>query len=121
MTKHYKPVPPEEQKFMLTPEALALLHRHEGLNQPSKWPGGYSGITLGWGYDLAHCTREEFLQTWRGHLSIRSLHRLEEAIGLRGLEAKAMAPQFHDIKITAACGARGLLTEFSPSLLAADL
>src|SRR2546421_4292710 len=38
--------------LQITDEALALILEAEGLDQPGKWPGESSGITIGLGYDL---------------------------------------------------------------------
>jgi hypothetical protein len=42
--------------------ALRLILDFEGLNQPGKWPGASSGITLGYGYDLGHVTASRFAE-----------------------------------------------------------
>lgn len=78
---------------------LELILTFEGLDQPWRWPGAYSGITLGRGYDLGHHHRDEFLSDWAGHLSPHELTRLAAATGRRGPAARRMAPSFRDILI----------------------
>ncbi len=85
---------------MLSKNAIALILEFEGIDQPSKWPGGDSGITLGVGYDLGYTTREEFTRDWRTHLTPGQITRLSTAIGLKSLRAKAKASEFRDITIT---------------------
>jgi len=84
---------------MVSEKAKRLILNFEGLDQPGKWPGGYSGISLGHGYDLAHVTEDEFEEDWRYYLSAEQMERLKAAIGVSGQRAKALSPTFSDIKI----------------------
>jgi GH24 family phage-related lysozyme (muramidase) len=88
--------------FTLIRPALKLVLAHEGLNQPGRWPGGNSGITLGYGYDLGYTTRALFLTHWGGVLAPLVLRRLSLAIGLTGTKAAAVAERFRDVRITRA-------------------
>jgi GH24 family phage-related lysozyme (muramidase) len=80
-------------------EALALILDAEGLDQPSQWPGGSSGITIGVGYDLGFVTPEQFEEDWSPFLSSDEIGRLKDAIGLSGDAARQRAGEFRDIKI----------------------
>src|ERR1043165_6881374 len=80
-------------------EALALILGAEGLDQPSKWPGGSSGITIGVGYDLGFVTEDQFEEDWGPFLSDEQLERLKDVIGLSGDKASQRASEFSDIKI----------------------
>ena len=86
----------------LTSAALALIVEHEGINQPWRWPGGASGVTLGLGYDLAHCSVEEFRRDWGPHLLPAEIERLARAVGLSGIDAAAKAGLYKSIRITKA-------------------
>ena len=79
--------------------SIDLILQSEGLNQPGKWPGASSGVTIGVGYDLGHVTAEQFRQDWGDKLPADELARLERVIGLTGGDAKAVAGQFSDITI----------------------
>lgn len=83
----------------LDPNARELIFRHEGMNQPYKFPGGVSGITLGRGYDLGHHTLEEFKRDWGPYLSPEQLEMLSQAVGKTGPEAQALAKKFVGIDI----------------------
>jgi GH24 family phage-related lysozyme (muramidase) len=83
----------------LSQKALKLILDAEGLDQPGKWPGGKSGITLGIGYDLGYVTIDQFESDWGEILTTTQLERLRTAIGLIGDEAKDRAPQFADVRI----------------------
>lgn len=85
---------------MIPPESIALILEAEGLDQPGKWPGGASGITLGHGYDLGFATVAEFRADWSPFLGTTALARLRVAIGRTGQAAARLAPEFRDILIT---------------------
>ena len=84
---------------MITTRALELILDAEGMNQPGKWPGGKSGITLGIGYDLGYVTVDQFESDWGEHLTANARERLKAAVGLQGLRARNRAPDFANIKI----------------------
>ncbi|MEK6245256.1 MAG: hypothetical protein AABM33_12255 [Pseudomonadota bacterium] len=83
----------------LSPKALRLILEFEGLNQPGKWPGGDSGITIGIGYDLGYVTVDQFESDWGERLQPGVRARLTDAVGLRAVRAKHRAPQLKDIRI----------------------
>ena len=87
-------------KLPIPKEAVELIRKSEGLDQPGKWPKGASGITLGRGYDLGYKTKAQFRKDWAGKLSPSQMRRLESAIGKRGLSAKRLASQFRDIRVS---------------------
>ena len=84
-------------------EAIEFIIDEEGMDQPWKFPGGDSGVTLGHGYDLGAGTesKAEMVNDWKQWLSGAELDRLSIAIGKTGDAARALCPQFTDIKITA--------------------
>lgn len=88
---------------MSTPElsskALQLILEHEGFSQPSHWPGGASGITIGYGYDLGYRSRDEFQRDWGHRLPAAVVDRLMALVGMRGELARLKAPALNDIVI----------------------
>lgn len=85
---------------MIPQETVALILRFEGLDQPSKWPGGDSGITIGHGYDLGYCSAAEFARDWKDHLAPEDLDLLRSAIGKKAQDANAIKKRFSGIVIT---------------------
>jgi len=84
-------------------EALEFIIDEEGMDQPWRFPGGDSGVTLGHGYDLGADTesKAEMLTDWSPWLGSAELDRLAGAIGKTGEAARALCPRFRDITITA--------------------
>ena len=83
----------------LSARSVELIAKSEGFDQPGKWPGYKSGITIGVGYDLGYCTREQLYKDWQGKIPDHQLARLSNAIGLKGQAARGAASQFRDIQI----------------------
>lgn len=79
--------------------ALRLILDAEGLNQPGKWPGGASGVTIGIGYDLGYVTVDQYESDWGERLQPATRDRLKDVVGLRAIRAKNRAPQLSDIRI----------------------
>lgn len=83
----------------LSDRARELILQSEGLNQPGKWPGGESGITVGYGYDLGQVKANQFAADWGDVLPAAQMERLKPAVGLAGEKAKAAAASLGDITI----------------------
>jgi len=79
-------------------KALKLIIDFEGINQPGRWPGHLSGITLGYGYDLGYVTVDQLESDWEGCFTDEAFERLKGAVGERGPDAQALAPRLVDIK-----------------------
>jgi GH24 family phage-related lysozyme (muramidase) len=78
--------------------AIDLIVNEEGLDQPSKWPGGGSGITIGIGYDIGE--ERNFKQDWAGVMPADQILALSKAIGITGQRAHEMAINFRSITIS---------------------
>lgn len=85
---------------ILSEKAKALLLRHEGYTGRPYWPGGNSGVTLDYGYDLAHHSAAELWADWAGHLKPDQLKRLQTVIGFTGEAAHRMIVGLRDIRVT---------------------
>jgi GH24 family phage-related lysozyme (muramidase) len=81
-------------------EAVSIILEAEGIDQPSKFPGGESGISLGYGCDIGADPKS--LEYWRGILTDEQINRLAAAKGKTGGAAADIARQFSDIKVSKA-------------------
>jgi GH24 family phage-related lysozyme (muramidase) len=98
-------------------KATRLITEFEGLNQPGRWPGHLSGITLGYGYDLGYVTVDQFESDWEGCFADEAFDRLREAVGKRGTDAQALAPRLADIECTPLDSQRVLLQRAIPAYI----
>jgi GH24 family phage-related lysozyme (muramidase) len=96
-------------------KATRLILEFEGMNQPGRWPGHLSGITLGYGYDLGYVTMDQFESDWEGAFADEAFERLREGVGKRGPDAQALAPRLADIKCTPVDSQRVLLQRTIPA------
>jgi hypothetical protein len=83
---------------MISKKALDLIFDLEGIDQPSLWPGGSSGITIGFGYDLGY--EENFREDWSDFLPVDHVNLLATAIGKKGSDARAIASRFRSVTIS---------------------
>lgn len=63
------------------------------------WPGGQSGVTIGFGYDLGYNSKGDFKSNWQQHLSASDFALLAGTIGLTGAAAKAAIRKVDHIRI----------------------
>jgi GH24 family phage-related lysozyme (muramidase) len=82
----------------ISDKSIALILESEGVDQPWKWPGGGSGITLGYGSDIGADFKA--LDNWRGVLSEEQIQKLEQARGVTGRAAAQIASRFRSITVT---------------------
>jgi GH24 family phage-related lysozyme (muramidase) len=85
---------------MIPQKAIDLILESEGIDQPGKWPGGGSGITLGYGCDIGADPKS--LDFWRGILAEGEIDLLKSALGITGRAAAQIQTRFHDIRVTKA-------------------
>jgi len=78
--------------------AIDLILESEGMDQPYKWPGGGSGITLGYGVDIG--ADPEGLEHWRGVLADTEIQTLRQAVGVTGRAAQNIQSRFVGIKVS---------------------
>ncbi len=80
--------------------AIDLILESEGIDQPYRWPGGGSGITLGYGVDIG--ADPDGLEHWRGVLADTEIKTLSQAKGITGRAAQNIQSRFVGIKISRA-------------------
>lgn len=78
--------------------AIDLILESEGIDQPYRWPGGGSGITLGYGVDIG--ADPDGLEHWRGVLADTEIQTLRQALGVTGRAAKQLETRFVGIKVS---------------------
>src|SRR5260370_10656324 len=83
----------------LSPKARDLIFEFEGVDQPSQFPGGASGITIGYGYDLGQEPADDFHADWTPYLAAADLALLNGVLGLQGAAAQAKAASLKSIRI----------------------
>jgi GH24 family phage-related lysozyme (muramidase) len=80
-------------------KAFDMILEFEGMGQPRQWPGGESGVTIGYGYDLGYVTADQFRSDWGDHLSADVMNKLIPAVGLKGTSAKNKAAQLAGVTV----------------------
>ncbi len=96
-------------------QAVSMILEAEGIDQPAKFPGGESGISLGYGCDIGADPKS--LEYWRGILTDDQINRLAAAKGKTGRAAADIARQFSDINVSKA----DALTVFMKSSLPLEI
>jgi GH24 family phage-related lysozyme (muramidase) len=105
----------------LSKKAFDLVVGAEGLDQPGKWPGGASGITIGFGYDLGYVTNDQFLADWKACLADADCQALSAVIGFKGPDAETRAGSVSKIQISNDQAQRVFLERSVPSYQAQTL
>lgn len=80
--------------------ARALILEMEGFSAKPDWPGGQSGVTIGFGYDLGYVTVDPFESDWGELVRPDVSQRLKAVIGLRALRARNRIGDLSDIRIS---------------------
>lgn len=88
----------KETNMTIPQKAIDLILESEGIDQPYKWPGGGSGITLGYGCDIGADPKS--LDFWIGILTNDQIKLLSQAKGLTGRAAAQIQTRFIAIKVT---------------------
>lgn len=88
------------QAFMnpIPQKAIDLILISEGIDQPWKWPGGGSGITLGYGCDIG--ADPDSLAFWKPYLTEAQMTLLAQAKGKTGRRAAEIQSRFKSITVT---------------------
>lgn len=84
----------------LTQDAIDLILESEGIDQPWRWPGGGSGITLGYGCDIG--VDPDSLAFWAVFLTPSEMKILGTARGITGRAAAQIQTRFRGINVTRA-------------------
>ncbi|MFN4246567.1 MAG: hypothetical protein ACK4EY_02525 [Flavipsychrobacter sp.] len=63
------------------------------------WAGGYSGVTIGIGFDCGYCSKIYFYSVWSEYLKEKELIALSATCGIKGAKCKALIPALKHIEI----------------------
>jgi GH24 family phage-related lysozyme (muramidase) len=83
---------------VLTKTGHDLIISFEGCDHHPDWPGGASGVTIGWGYDLGYYSRAVIGHDWY-EISQDPRTRLQGVSGITGQRARGIIPSVRDIYI----------------------
>jgi hypothetical protein len=72
----------------------------EGFEGKPYWPGGASGVTLDYGYDLAHHSVAQMMIDWVAILGTKTCNLFTPAIGKSGAAARALISGLRDRGVT---------------------
>ena len=75
---------------MISEKALNLITDSEGCDLYPAWPGGASGVTYGYGYDLGYNSKDQISRDWGSYVNGNVLAFMLVCSGKTGLSAKAM-------------------------------
>ena len=91
------PSTPEDHS-QIPQAAIDMILDAEGIDQPWKWPGGGSGISLGYGCDIG--ADPGSLVYWSGVLKDFEVESLRQALGKVGRDAAQIQTRFKSINVT---------------------
>lgn len=94
--------------------ARALILEMEGFSSKPGWPGGQSGVTIGFGYDLGYVTVDQFESDWGERLKPEAGRRLKALVGLRALRARKRAGEVSRLRISREAAAQVFDTRTLP-------
>jgi len=80
--------------------ARDLILEMEGFSSKPEWPGGQSGVTIGFGYDLGYVTVDQFESDWGERVRADVCKRLKAVVGLRAQRARNRVGELADIRVS---------------------
>lgn len=72
---------------------------YEKAERHPEWPGGFSGVTIGNGYDCGYSTPERIAADWGPLLPPTAVQALQSVAGIHGSPAAALAHELHWIDV----------------------
>jgi len=84
----------------LSDAARNLILDSEGFSARPDWPGGQSGVTIGFGYDLGYVTVDQFESDWGERVRSGVTGRLKAVVGLRAVRARNRVADLADLRIS---------------------
>jgi len=90
----------ESMKLILRFEVGGGKEYYDRFLKSPTWPGAYSGVTIGVGYDLGYNLAHTVQADWQEHLSSETIGRLTVCCGKKGKEALKVLSKVKDIIIS---------------------
>ena len=88
---------------MISKKAFDLIVNAEGCDLKPNWPGGASGVTYGYGFDLGYNNKEQISRDWAAHVNGNVLAFMLTCSGIKGEAAKRLiTPTTRTLTITQA-------------------
>lgn len=75
---------------MISQKALDLIVDAEGCDLSPAWPGGASGVTYGYGFDLGYNSKDQIAKDWGSYVNGNVLAFMLTCAGITGDAAKRM-------------------------------
>jgi GH24 family phage-related lysozyme (muramidase) len=94
--------------------ARDLILEMEGFSSKPEWPGGQSGVTIGFGYDLGYVTVDQFESDWGERVRPGVCKRLKAVVGLRAQRARNRVGELADIRVARAAAEQVFETRTLP-------
>ena len=94
--------------------ARNLILEMEGFSSKPEWPGGQSGVTIGFGYDLGYVTVDQFESDWGERIRRDAGRRLKAVVGLRALRARNRVGEFSNLRVSRKAAAQVFDTRTLP-------
>lgn len=98
----------------ISKNARNLILEMEGFSSKPDWPGGLSGVTIGFGYDLGYVTVDQFESDWGELVAADANQLLKAVVGLRALRAQNQVGALGDIRIPRAAAEKVFDTRTLP-------
>ena len=81
---------------LIIAEEVGSRQLYEQKYRHPEWPGTFSGVTIGIGYDVGQNDETTFRTNWKGIIPDDMLDALVQTCGITGMTAKPLARMLHD-------------------------
>src|SRR3989304_8418871 len=98
----------------LSDAARNLILDSEGFSARPDWPGGQSGVTIGFGYDLGYVTVDQFESDWGERIRRDAGRSLKAVVGLRALRARNRVGECSNLRVSRKAAAQVFDTRTLP-------
>lgn len=93
-----QPISERAKKLIIGFEVISEDYYKMHLQSPI-WPGGSSGVTIGFGYDIGYSRKDWLAEDWKSILDDQTIEALAKDCGVKGVPAKSLAVQLGAVRI----------------------